>query len=71
MGDFWNRYKLDNGRPMLPRQIKRIKELENIIEWKCAQIEDCEMEIDKNAEKIAQIKRGGKKKPVVASDPPF
>ncbi len=27
MGNFWNRYKLDNGRPMSPRQIKRIEVL--------------------------------------------
>jgi hypothetical protein len=65
MGDFWNRYKLDNGLPMSPRQIKRVEELEGIIEWKCAQIQDCEMEIDKSEEKIAQIKRCGKSKPVI------
>jgi hypothetical protein len=71
MGDFWNRYKLDNGRLMSLRQIKRIEELEGIIEWKCALIKDSEIEIYKCIEKITQIKRGRKKKPVVVSDPPF
>lgn len=68
MGDFWNRYKLDNGRSMSLRQIKRVEELEGIIEWKCAQIEDCGREIDKSEEQIAQIKRGGKRKPVIERD---
>lgn len=71
MGNFWNRYKLDNGRPMSPRQIKRIEVLEGIIEWQCAQIQDCQKEIDKSEEKITQIKRGGRMKPVIESDPPF
>ena len=71
MGDFWNRHKLDNGRPMSPRQIKRVEELEDTIEWKCAEIENCEMEIKKIAEQIAQIKRGGRKKLVTASDLSF
>jgi hypothetical protein len=71
MGDFWNRYKLDNGRPMSPRQIKRVEELEDIIVWKCAQIKDCEIEIDKSKEQIAQIKRGSRKKPIIECDPLF
>ena len=71
MGNFWNRYKLNNGRPMSPRQIKRIEVLEGIIEWPCAQIQDCQKEIDKSEEKITQIKRGGRMKPVIESDPPF
>lgn len=71
MGDFWKLYKLDNGRLMSPRQITRIEEIKRIIEWKRALIEDSEIEIDKCEEKIEQIKRGCKKKPIVVSDPPF
>lgn len=70
MGDFWSRYKLDNGRPMSPRQIKRVEELESIIEWKCAQIKDCEMKIRESEEQIAQIKRGGRK-PLIESEASF
>jgi hypothetical protein len=71
MGNFWSRYKLDNGQEMSPKQIKKVEELEGIIEWKCAQIQDCEMGIDISEEKIAQIKRGGKRNPVIESGPPF
>jgi len=71
MGDFWSRYKLDNGQRMSPRQIKKVEALEGIIEWKCAQIQNCEFEIDKSEEKIAQIKSGRRKEPVIESEPPF
>ena len=71
MGDFWTHYKLDNGRQMSPRQIKRVEELEGMVEWYCAKIGDMEMELNTVEEKIARIKRGGKKKSVAKDDQPF
>ncbi len=54
MGDFWTKYLLDNGKPMNPKQIERIDQLEVEIAHHEHQIEEC-------AEAINCIKRGGKK----------
>lgn len=53
MGDFWTRHNLDNGKPMNPRQIQRVDQLE-------AEIAYHEHEIDECSEAIARIKRGSK-----------
>lgn len=57
MGDFWTKYKLDNGKPMSPKQIQRVEQLE-------AEMAFHEHRIDRCLEAIACIKRGGKKKTI-------
>lgn len=54
MGDFWEKYRLDNGRPMSLKQIQRIEQLE-------AEIAYHEHRVDECYEAINCIKRGGRK----------
>lgn len=54
MGDFWTKYRLDNGQPMSLKQIQRVKQLE-------AEIAYHEHRCDECSESIDRIKRGGKK----------
>lgn len=54
MGDFWTKYLLDNGKPMSPKQIQRVEQLE-------AEIAYYDHRIDMCSEAIDNIKRGGKK----------
>lgn len=53
MGDFWSKYRLENGDPMSSRQIQRVDQLEVEIAYHEHRIEVC-------SEAIARIKRGGK-----------
>lgn len=61
MGDFWTKYRLDNGQPMSSRQIQKVEQLE-------AEIAYYEHRIDECSEAIARMKRGGRqivKKPEI------
>jgi hypothetical protein len=64
MGDFWTKHHLNNGKPMSPRQIQRVEQLE-------AEIAYYEHRIDECSEAIDCIKRGGKKKIVNFEIAPF